>query len=374
MVRRHSSFSLGSLLLALLLPNSIINNNNGVGLLLGANAQGGNGTASIPDDFDDTDDTLASAVYERATSAEDPDSISIFRDALEAVDLLDTVLGNASGTYTVFAPTNAAVNASAEFVLYLTNLTALPRPMWKQNLVGLLLQHIVPDMALNASEIFDNQKTELSSMRDLIAINQFALAVQTAELTEEKDVQASNGVLHIISKVLRPKFLDESFADLELQTELGPDDLGRTALTDVVDFVDGRNELKIIRQEGLTFVGCRIRAFNRLEEYLPQTVNEAPEGVILGEFLNASYTTETTRNLIQYSLIPKNYYREDMENGFAELTVPLPGCGHMWVTKMDDKLCFNNGCVVDEPEPREYLASNGYVSDTVAVVVELLKH
>jgi hypothetical protein len=128
-----------------------------------------------------------------------------------------------------------------------------------------------------------------------------------------------------------------------------------------VDFVGARSELSQYRSEGQTFVGCRIRAFNRLEEYLPQTINESPKGVIEGEFLNATFKAETIRNFIQYSIIPKNYYLEDMEEGFAELTVPLPKCGHMWVTKRDGRLCFNNGCVVETPDPRQYLASNGYV-------------
>jgi hypothetical protein len=141
---------------------------------------------------------------------------------------------------------------------------------------------------------------------------------------------------------------------------LGPDELGRVALTDVVDFVDARSELSQYRSEGQTFVGCRIRAFNRLDEYLPQTINES-YNVTYGEFLNETFQAETIRNFIQYSIIPKNYYLDDMAEGFAELTVPLPKCGHMWVTKRDGRLCFNNGCVVETPDPRQYLASNGYV-------------
>jgi len=79
-----------------------------------------------------------------------------------------------------------------------------------------------------------------------------------------------------------------------------------------------------------------------------------------GEFLNANFTKETSFNFLEYSQIPGNYYRPDIEDGFTALVTPWPDCGHMWITKTKDTgLCFNNGCVVETPEPREYLANNG---------------
>jgi hypothetical protein len=60
--------------------------------------------------------------------------------------------------------------------------------------------------------------------------------------------------------------------------------------------------------------------------------------------------------------IPGNYYRPDLPNSYVELVTPHPNCGHMWITKSKDgELCFNNGCVIATPEPREFFASNGYV-------------
>jgi uncharacterized surface protein with fasciclin (FAS1) repeats len=303
--------------------------------------------------------TLASKIYERTDDETSSLSLSMFRDALLSVNMLDQLLGNASRTFTVFAPTNSAILASPNLNMYLrgSNETI---PLWNRHLVATLRHHIVPDFAYNRSSIFNNQRVELTSIQETINIGQFEQTIQGAGLLEY-DIAASNGVLHVVNKVLPPKFFSETFSKLELQEEYGPDHLGRTAFTDVTDFVHGRDVLDVIRPNGQTFIGCRIRAFNRLEEYLPQTINGSPNGVIKGEFLNASYTNETIRNLIEYSLIPKNYYLTDIPNGFSELTIPVPNCGHMWINKRDDLLCFNNGCVVATPDPREFIASNGYV-------------
>jgi uncharacterized surface protein with fasciclin (FAS1) repeats len=301
-------------------------------------------------------DTLVAKINERTDDETDGTSLSIFRDAMLSVGLLDSLLGNTSRSFTVFAPTNTAIMSSPTMQMYLlgSNETI---PRWQRHLVATLRHHIVPDYILNTTEIFNSQRVELMSIQDSINIGQFDQTVQGAGLIES-DIIASNGILHTVSKVLSPKFFSETFSNLELQEELGPDPKGRVALTDVVDFVGARERLSQTRQEGLTFLGCRIRAFNRIDDYLPQTINGSPD-VKYGEFLNSTFKNETIRNFIEYSMIPKNYYLTDLPNGFMELTVPIPNCGHMWVTKNEDVLCFNNGCVVATPDPREYIAANG---------------
>lgn len=302
----------------------------------------------------------------RSVDDQEPDSLSLFRDALRATNMLDAFLGNHDAKFTVFAPTNRAFWDSTQFQLYMEGLDEKPLPRWHQNLKHALQQHIVADLALNFTDIFDLQRDDLTSLRDSIPINQFEFMLQDANVTEA-DIQSTNGVLMVIDKVLRPNFFSESFAQLELLSEYGPDKLNRTSLVDVVDHVGARELLNRVSHDGLTFVGCRIRAFNRLPEYLPQAVNESPNGVIDGEFLNSTFKEETIINFLQYSMIPKNYYNEDIpdDNKFVELIVPMANCGHMWVTKRNGELCFNNGCVVHEPDWLEYSAMNGYVVNSI---------
>jgi uncharacterized surface protein with fasciclin (FAS1) repeats len=320
--------------------------------------------------------TLATIITELSTDTEsDPTtSLSMFRDALIYTQLFDTVLGNTSRSYTVFAPTNQAILDSPIMQLYLlgTNETTsddtdnpdVPSSSslstWYRHLLITLRHHIVPDFVYTNTELFSGQRVEIMSFQEQLNISQFEQTIQGSTLLQS-DVLASNGILHVVNKVLPTDFFNQTFAKLELQSEYGPDHLDRTAMTDVVDTVNARDLLSEVRPDGLTFVGCRIRAFNRLEEYLPQTINGSPEGVIRGEFLNVSNKDATIRDFIQYSMIPKNYYSPDIPNGFMELTIPIANCGHMWITKREGLLCFNNGCVVETPDPREFVASNGYV-------------
>lgn len=305
--------------------------------------------------------TLTGEIDERTTGGnDDPEGLSLFREALMSVGLHERVMGNSTYSFTVFAPNNAAIRASPLLSMYMLGLDEGEHPRWHYHLMAALNQHIV-EATLTVDDIFgDRQTSQLQSVQDSILINQFGQQVQDANIVEP-DIATTNGVLHVIDRVIQPNFFLEPFSNLELQSEFGPDHLDRVALTDVADFVGNRDVLNVVRPEGTTFVGCRIRAFNRLEEYLRQTVNGSPN-VKFGEFLNETFKDETSFNLFEYSQIPGNFYRPDIEDGYVELVTPYPDCGHMWITKnRDTGLCFNNGCVVEDNGPREFLASNGYV-------------
>ena len=75
----------------------------------------------------------------------------------------------------------------------------------------------------------------------------------------------------------------------------------------------------------------------------------------------ATFKNETIYNFLEYSLLPKNYYRTDIPDMYQGLVMPIHNCAHMWVTKgAHQRLCFNDGCQVATPHPREFLSSNGY--------------
>jgi uncharacterized surface protein with fasciclin (FAS1) repeats len=305
--------------------------------------------------------TLLDEINERTLDELSAESLSLFRDALRGVGMLDQIMGNATEVFTVFAPNNGAIRASPLFQMYMTG---LQDRRWHYHLLASLNQHLLVGQNMSYADIFDAQNTILESYQDPITVNQFDQLLQNSAIVE-RDIGASNGILHVIGTVIQPNFYGQDFSMLELQPEYGPDlePEQRVALTDVADVATGknRNVLKLVRPEGTTFIGCRIRAFNRLEEYLPQTINYS-HNVKYGEFMNASFAKETTRNFLEYMQIPGNYYRPDLPNSFVELVTPYPDCGHMWITKSQDgELCFNNGCVIATPDIREFFASNGYV-------------
>jgi hypothetical protein len=166
----------------------------------------------------------------------------------------------------------------------------------------------------------------------------------------------------LLAVVVRGQTTQQTLAALELQLEFGPDSLGRTSLVDVVDFTASRGLFDQFYPEGLTQIGCRIRAFNRIDDYLLQTINEAEAtSVIDAEFLNASMINETIAYFIEYNLIKKNLYMDDFLLGYQELIFPSNACAHMWITYTAARgLCFNDACLVsDETGLRNFSASNG---------------
>ena len=247
-----------------------------------------------------------------------------FRQALDSVGILEQVLDDETKQFTVFAPNDAAIEANGRMLLTMKGHDENP-PRWNDNLVAALNNHIVADQVLSNAEIFDRTRTEMQSRQDLLPVSQWNFQVGLAPM-ETTDIKATNGVVHIVKKVIKPEFFDNSFARLELQPEHGPDWLNRTSMVDVVDFVQGREILQIVRESGTTYAGCRIRAFNRMGlDYLPQTINGA-KNVKYGELLNETFKEETRKNFIEYQLVPKNIYLDTTPNGFQELVTPGESC------------------------------------------------
>ena len=91
-----------------------------------------------------------SLIQNRTTSDKDPLGLSIFSTALQAAGLLDGLLGSAANqSFTVFAPTNAAIMASPQLLLYLKGLKEQPVPRWHEHVVATLKQHILADQVLS---------------------------------------------------------------------------------------------------------------------------------------------------------------------------------------------------------------------------------
>jgi uncharacterized surface protein with fasciclin (FAS1) repeats len=288
------------------------------------------------------------------------DDLTRFQSALQALDMFEQVVGDETQTFTVFAPSDSAIDDSELWNIYFTGTDETP-PTWNRHLRAAVNNCIVKGPGLTRGQIFNEQITELTSLQDDLLVSQFLSRVGGAAI-ETADLTASNGMLHVMSGVLEPAFFDASFAQLELQPEHGPDLLlNRTSLVDVVNLSGARGELGKARATGSTMVGCRIRGFNRMGlDYLPQTINGGVN-VKDGEFMNATRINETKAEVL-YSLIPKNYYSEDIPPGFYDLVLPVNDCAHMWINKFEGVLVFNDARTVETPDERSYLASNGYVT------------
>lgn len=136
--------------------------------------------------------------------ASSKDSFNTLIEAVEAAELTDTLSGE--GPYTVFAPTDEAFaelpEGALEFLLQPENQDLLQR---------VLQYHVV------SGEVTSNQLTtgEVETLSGAVAVevNGDSVIVNDGSVIEA-DIEASNGVIHAVNRVLLPADVQE---DLEAQ-------------------------------------------------------------------------------------------------------------------------------------------------------------
>ena len=124
------------------------------------------------------------------------DDLSTLVTAVQAGDLVETL--SSPGPFTVFAPTNAAFAALPDGTV-----STLLEPANKSQLQGVLTYHVVPGK-LMASDLRDGQiLTTVNGAQLEVRIENGTVMVGGATVAMA-DVQASNGVAHVIDAVLLP--------------------------------------------------------------------------------------------------------------------------------------------------------------------------
>ena len=115
--------------------------------------------------------------------------------ALGSAGLVTTLQGK--GPFTVFAPTDAAFAALPEGTV-----ENLLKPENKALLTKILTYHVVPGSVLSTSlKSGDVKSVEGSSLK--VAVSTGKVTVSGANVVKA-DIKASNGVIHVIDKVLMP--------------------------------------------------------------------------------------------------------------------------------------------------------------------------
>jgi uncharacterized surface protein with fasciclin (FAS1) repeats len=115
--------------------------------------------------------------------------------ALGAAGLVTTLQGK--GPFTVFAPTDAAFAALPKGTV-----ENLLKPENKATLTKILTYHVVPGSVVSTSlKSGDVKSVEGSSLK--VGVNAGKVTVSGANVVKA-DIKASNGVIHVIDKVLMP--------------------------------------------------------------------------------------------------------------------------------------------------------------------------
>ncbi len=117
--------------------------------------------------------------------------------AVQAAGLVDTLKGK--GPYTVFAPTDEAFAALPEGTV-----ETLLLPENKDQLVSILTYHVVPAKIMSG-DIAGKRAKVLTVQGERLSVNaRNGVKVDNADVVQA-DIVASNGVIHVVDKVLLPE-------------------------------------------------------------------------------------------------------------------------------------------------------------------------
>ncbi len=137
----------------------------------------------------------AADIVETATSN---GSFTTLVAAVKAAGLVDTLKGQ--GPFTVFAPTDEAFKK-----LPAGTVENLLKPENKAQLTKVLTYHVVPGKVM-ASDVGGKKTTVKTVEGSAVAIDASAGGVKVDNATVSlADVNASNGVIHVIDTVIMPK-------------------------------------------------------------------------------------------------------------------------------------------------------------------------
>jgi len=129
------------------------------------------------------------------TAAANP-HFSTLVTAVKAAGLVETLKGE--GPFTVFAPTNAAFAA-----LPAGTLDDLLKPENKAKLAKILTYHVVAGKVM-AADVKAGEVATVQGDKATIQIEGETVMIDEAKVTKT-DIAASNGVIHVIDKVIMPK-------------------------------------------------------------------------------------------------------------------------------------------------------------------------
>ena len=116
--------------------------------------------------------------------------------AVQAAGLVDTLKGD--GPFTVFAPTDEAFAALPEGTV-----EDLLKPENKEQLVSILTYHVVPGKVMSGDLSDDMAATTVQGSDVMIDLDNGVMVEEATVVSA--DIETSNGVIHVIDKVILPE-------------------------------------------------------------------------------------------------------------------------------------------------------------------------
>jgi uncharacterized surface protein with fasciclin (FAS1) repeats len=125
------------------------------------------------------------------------ENFSTLVTALDTAGLVEALSGE--GPFTVFAPTNEAFAALPE-----GELEALLQPENRELLTQILTYHVVEGKAMAADVVGLDEVTTLMGSTVSIEVDGETVRLADTAQVVQTDIEASNGVIHVIDSVLLP--------------------------------------------------------------------------------------------------------------------------------------------------------------------------
>jgi len=238
----------------------------------------------------DDDDNTAGNIVE---VAEANGSFTTLVAALQASGL-DAVLADEKRDFTVFAPTDAAFAALlADLDISAADLLASP------DLSDILLYHVVPDAEIDSTAAIAAAGTTVTTANT----DEIGVALKGADLfinasrVENPDVDASNGVIHVIDAVLIPTVDDDTSGTIaDVATANGNFDtlvgaLGATGLAATLANADGKFTVFAPTDEAFAKIDTSGLTDDQLKDILLYHV-------IVGAEVNAAAATAIAGNTV----------------------------------------------------------------------------
>ncbi|MBB93306.1 MAG: Nex18 symbiotically induced protein [Rhodobacteraceae bacterium] len=135
---------------------------------------------------------MAKDVVDTAAASEDFETLVA---AVQAAGLVETLKGD--GPFTIFAPTDAAFEA-----LPAGTVEELLKPENKDKLVEILTYHVVPGKVMS-TDLSDDMAAATVEGEEIMIDLDNGVMVNDATVVQA-DIEADNGVIHVIDKVLMP--------------------------------------------------------------------------------------------------------------------------------------------------------------------------
>jgi uncharacterized surface protein with fasciclin (FAS1) repeats len=268
-------------------------------------------------DFDDSDVMPAPASIAQIVSTDS--SFSILRSALNRANLAATFEG--SGPFTLFAPNNAAFNASGISQAVIASLDAA-------TLAGVLQYHVM-NGAVKSMDIENGINASTNTMNGNVFVSKFqygtttdgnnvsyGVSVNGARVTRP-DIVATNGIIHVVDAVILPPTQNL----LTLITADTSFSLLRAAVTkaDIGSALTAAGPITVFAPNNAAF---RSTFTKEVESRTRNRSNAEVESEIL-----ATLTAAQLADILTYHVVPGRVFSTNFTPSFINTpgAIPVPG-------------------------------------------------